>query len=124
MIYYFAQRDHWIGWPLATMMVKQINLHVLSIDIYVVGLDGLPIAGWVIPKTPDISNTHTHTHTHTSPSAKECKNRYFSGSLRFDPLLFFFIMGLSAISSFTSCFSKTQDEKAPNLPILWITLLL
>jgi hypothetical protein len=41
MSYYFAQRNHWIGSPLATMMVKQINLHVLSIGIYVVRLDGL-----------------------------------------------------------------------------------
>ncbi len=71
--YYFAQRDHWIGWPLATMMVEQINLHVLSIGIYVVRLDGLPIMGWLIPKTPDISK-QTHTHTHTSPSAKKMQD--------------------------------------------------
>jgi len=71
MNYYFAQRNHWIGWSLATMMVKQINLHVLSIGIYVVGLDGLPITGWVIPKTLDISKqTHTHTHTHKSKCQK------------------------------------------------------
>jgi hypothetical protein len=103
MIYHFAQRDHWIGWPLATMMVHQINLHVLSIGIYMVGLDGLLIRGWVIPKTLDISK-HTHTHYY-------CKTHDFSGSLRFDPLLFSFIMGPSAISSLTSCFSQTQDEK-------------
>ncbi len=67
MIFYFAQRDHWIGWPPG----KQINLHVLSIGIYVVGLDGLPTTGWVIPKTPDISKqTHTHTHTHKSKCQK------------------------------------------------------
>jgi hypothetical protein len=100
---------------LATMMVEQINLHVLSIGIYVIGLDGLPIMGWLIPKTPDISKqTNTHTHTHTQVQVpKKCKTHEFSGSLRFDPLLFSFIMGPPAISSFTSCFSQTHDEKPP-----------
>lgn len=71
MIYYFAQRDHWIAWPLATMMVKQFNLHVSNIGTYVVGLDRLPTTnGLDYAQNTWYFKTNTHTHTHKSKCQK------------------------------------------------------